>query len=491
MLKPAPKPGRRRHRAGLPTSLTSLRFIGEALRRRAWVWCAAAMAGLGISAGLYLLAPPAYQAQISILVVNDPDQDPAVQIQGGIEIARNAQIAEGAMDELGSRQSVGSFLASYTVTAVSDQLLQITTRARSGEAAVREANAIAAVFLKFRAYELTTQQRLGVAALRPLVTLHKQQFKSLTQVIARVTAEPKTSANRTELRHLQKKYRKAAISLGALNYTLMNYPALTQSMVTGTQVLDAAAPIPPSRRHIAVINAIAGLVFGLAIGFSIVVVSAMVSDRPRRRDDVAHLLGSVVRSVGMPRRVLWHRKSGIVDLSDRLREAIADSRRTALAVVAVDSVSPAAKALARAAVSFATQGRRVVLADLSGRASAARLLGVREPGVHHVKASGAELVVVVPAPGDVGPAQGSPELVLSLAELDPAVGADRLATWATDVAVVVTAGRSAPKTIHAIGEMIRLAGLHLAFGVLLGADKTDESFGLARARHGWRQPSRI
>lgn len=474
----------RRHRAVRSTSLTSLMLIGEAMRRRAWVWCAAGLAGLVISVGIYVIAPPTFQAQTSILVTNDVNSDPGVQIQGDIEIAQNAQVAEGAMDKIGSRQSVSAFLASYSVTAISDRVLQITARARSADAAEREADAIAAAFLKFRAYVLTTQQRLGVAALRPLIALDKRQFKALTQKLARVTAEPRSRARHAELRRLRRQYRKSSISLGALEYTLTNYPAVTQSMVQGSSILDAAASVPPSRRHVAVLFVIAGLICGLALGFGIVGVGALMSDRPRKRDDVARLLGSVVRSVGRPRPPAWRRRAEVRHLSDRLREAIPDRGRTALAVVAVNSVRLAATALAALAVSYAQDGRRVQLADLSGHASAARALGIREPGVHQVETSGAQLAVVVPEPGEVGPV-GRPEsvdLLLSLAELDPAVGADQLATWATDVAVVMTTGRSAPKTIHAVGEMVRLAGLHLAFGVLLHADYSDESLGLAPSR---------
>src|SRR6185437_9224819 len=342
-----------RRRTVDPAGLTSLRFIGDAMRRRAWVWCGAGMAGLVIGAALYVLAPTAYQAQTSILVTSNSTEDSGTQIEGDVEIAQNAQVAEGAMDELGSQQSVGAFLASYTVTAVSDQILQITAKAGSSDAAIREARAVAAVFLNFRTYELTTQQRLGMTALRSLIASHRQQFRSLTAKLARVTAEPNSRARKIELRRLRKKYRKASIALGALGYTLTNYPALTQSMVKGTQVLDPAAPIPPSRRHIAVINAIAGLICGLGIGLSIVVASALISDRPRRRDDVARMLGSVVRSVDRPRLTgvpLRGRgripvpRGEIHHLSNRLREAIPDRGRTALAVVAVDSVRPAAMA---------------------------------------------------------------------------------------------------------------------------------------------------
>ena len=42
---------------------------------------------------------------------------------------------------------------------------------------------------------------------------------------------------------------------------------------------------------------------------------------------------------------------------------------------------------------------------------------------------------------------------------------------------MVTAGRSSWTRIHAVGEMIRLAGMYLVSAVLVGASKTDESLG--------------
>jgi hypothetical protein len=71
------------------------------------------------------------------------------------------------------------------------------------------------------------------------------------------------------------------------------------------------------------------------------------------------------------------------------------------------------------------------------------------------------------------------DLVLSLVNLDPAYGGEHLATWATEVVAVVTAGRSTAVRIHAVGEMIRLSGARLGSVLVLGADKRDESIGLA------------
>ena len=84
-------------------------------------------------------------------------------------------------------------------------------------------------------------------------------------------------------------------------------------MVEGSEVLDAAAPLPHSGRlKLAILYAATGLVAGLALGLGIVIVMALVSDRLRRRDDVAHALGAPVNlSVGsVPRRPRASGRSG-------------------------------------------------------------------------------------------------------------------------------------------------------------------------------------
>jgi hypothetical protein len=60
------------------------------------------------------------------------------------------------------------------------------------------------------------------------------------------------------------------------------------------------------------------------------------------------------------------------------------------------------------------------------------------------------------------------------------VGAEHLATWATDAVAVVTAGRSSWEKIRGVAELIRLSGTRLASAVLVGADKSDESVGIVR-----------
>jgi hypothetical protein len=82
-----------------------------------------------------------------------------------------------------------------------------------------------------------------------------------------------------------------------------------------------------------------------------------------------------------------------------------------------------------------------------------------------------------PAP-DLAAVLTSADLLLTLVQLDPSVGGEYIATWATDAVVTVTTGRSSGAKVNAVGEMIRIAGLRLAPAVLLSVDKADESLGV-------------
>jgi hypothetical protein len=171
-----------------------------------------------------------------------------------------------------------------------------------------------------------------------------------------------------------------------------------------------------------------------------------------------------------------------------------------LAVVPVDDPQVAALCLASLAVSRARQGSQVVVADLCAGSPAARWLGATDPGVQMVAVADAQLLVAVPEESDLAPmgplsraarqaqptafsaavdaACASADLLLTLADLDPALGGDHLAGWALGAVAVVTAGQSSAVRIHAVGEMIRLAGVDLISAVLVGADQADESLGL-------------
>ena len=179
-------------------------------------------------------------------------------------------------------------------------------------------------------------------------------------------------------------------------------------------MLNSATPLPRSHTKGVALYVGGGLLGGLVAGMAIVVISALVSDRLRRRDDVAAALGAPVRlSVGSLRRrrlpaLPWraHRRTrDMRRVVAHLRSAVPGSSRgpAGLAVVAVDDVDVVTRAVATLAGSYASEGKQVVVADLSGGARLARLLSVRKPGIQPVTRNGAELMVVLPDPDDVAP----------------------------------------------------------------------------------------
>ena len=498
------------------TGIPTLRFLTAALRRSMWLWCITAVAGLLIGLGLFFAHPPPFQASTKVVLQPDPVEQATTAILTDVALAESRTVAERATHQLGLRQSATSFLAAYTVTALTDRVLLITADAPSSSEAVARASALATQFLRLRAQQAEAQEQHVLAELQQQVTLAKQRIKSIRNEIGLVATQPGSPEQQSKLASLRAQFNHASSQLDQLVQTVTTEQANARlsatQMVQNSKVLDPAAPIPHSRFKLPALYACTGLIMGLVLGVGFVVVRALVSDRLRRRDDVAHALGaSVTLSVGSVRAAGWlPTRRGLAAAQGRdvrriaahLRDAVPRSRGRAgaLAVVAVDDARVAALSLASLAVSCAREGNQVVIADLVGGAPAARLLGAGKPGIRPVRVNSTHLVVAVPGRDNITPTgpfpQTSPraqpaapsealtaayaaaDLILILARLDPALGGEHLATWADDAVVMVTAGRSSWTKIHAVGEMIRLAGMRLASAVLVGTDKTDESLGV-------------
>jgi capsular polysaccharide biosynthesis protein len=493
--------------------LTSLGFFRAALRRRKRVWRGVALAGMLIGFGLVLRLPVVYQASTSLFVTpmstgGESPGEPATNEQA---IAESRTVAELAMSKLGLQESLSKFLSSYVVTPTTDRVVTITVNAPSSSDAVSRANALAAEYLRFRAELAVAEQNLLVKSLNEQVSQAKQNIDSINARIRQVSAQPSSSSQQAELASLATQKTQAAAALTNLEQTAASTEATSQvttdTIVQGSRQLDPAAALPPhSRLKHALEYAVIGLVGGLAVGVGIVVIGALLSDRLRRRDDVAHALGAPVKlSIGAVRggRRIGPEAAGedtnLQRVMSYLGNVVPPARGgpASLAIVPVDDVHLPAVCLASLAVSRAKQGLKVILADLCDGAPAARLLGNTDPGVRTVSTEGTQLTVAIPERDDVqpaGPLSGRPgqaqaagplaaacasaDLLLTLVVLDPSLGGQHLNGWARGAVVMVTAGESSAMRIRAAAEMIRLSGTSLISGVLIGADKTDESLGL-------------
>ena len=498
------------------TALTSLGFIRATLRRTARVWCTLGLVGMALGFGVFLKLPPSYKATTSILLTPEsvPGEASAEPILNEQAMAQSRAVATLAMAKLGLRESVNKFLGTYVVTVVTDRVITITVSTRSPGEAVSEANALATEFLRFRANVAQTELALTNKSFAQQVAQAEQNVKSINTRISQVSALPTSPAQQAELKGLTHRLTQASLALSTLqtanaaNAASADYA--TDQAVQGSQVLDVAGLAPHSQLKRLVEFTGIGLIAGLAIGIGIVLVRALMSDRLRRRDDVARALGAPVKvSVGIVRLSRWRpsrrglaaaRSVNVQRIVAALDSAVPPSPRgpASLAVIPVDDVRVPALCLASLALSCTQRGLRVVVADLCDGAPAARLLGARNPGVQVVNVRDGQVTVIIPDRDDVllaGPlppavgrsraaeplvkACASADLLLTLAELDPSVGAEHLLGWARGAVAMVSTGQSSAARIHAVGEMARLAGITLISGVLVGADKTDDSLGAA------------
>jgi capsular polysaccharide biosynthesis protein len=494
-------------------AFASLGFIGAAVRRsRRFLFF---MAAIGMMAGLatFVVYPVSYQASVTVLVKNNPGDDPVSAMLTQVTLVESQSVASGAVKALGLTQSVASFQAAYMVTVVTDQVLTITANAPTGSGAVDRANEIAAQYLAFRAQLLRAQQAEDVAAIAQQVPQAQQHIAALQSQVSQLSGQ---GSNQVGLTKLQNQLKTATDTLPTLEQTVTGLTATekstTSTMIDGTQVLNAATALHHSKIKDILEYVLSGLIGGLAIGLGIVIVRELISDRLRRRDDIAAALGGPVRlSVGRVGKGRF-RLAGIFAASrkrDRRRIAAylhsaaarPSERMATLAVVAVDNAQEIAPAVVLLAERCAEKGTRLVVADLVQGAPVAKLLRARGAGVRKVGNEGVAMVVVTPEKNDLvpsgplspavvsGPFSAAPaedlisaarqaDLLLTVAVLDPAVGAEHLGTWAEAAVAVFTAGKTRATRAYAVGEMLRLSGVREISGVVVGADKTDESLGL-------------
>lgn len=495
---------------GFAAELVSLRYIKSALRRGTRFWCALAIIGMVAGLGYKVAKPTPYQATTTVLLPMDSANNGAINSDAAI--AQSYTVASLAEQKLGLTQSPQSFAKTYIVTPpTTNEVMVITVTAPSPQGALNEANAVATAFLQFRANLEITEQKIAVSSFVQQASQARHQVQSLTKQIADLKGQASAAGSQSTLTSLENRLGQANNALTNAESAIRTTQQQTTMQNKESEVLDAASLVPKSRKKPVLLAAAIGLFGGLVLGIGILAVRAVVSDRLRRRDDVAHALGVPIRlSVGAIRlRRLRPVRGGLAASRNpevrlvvaQLRAAVPQSSRkpAALAVVPVGDPKAAAICVAALATLCAQEGRRVVLADLTSGATAGRLFGVKRPGVVTAGERAARLVVSIPDPANPAPTGPRPgfggfahaeparelaevcagaDLLLVLATLDPALGGDHLATWASDAVAVVTAGQSSWTKIHAVGEMLRLAQIRVASAVLVGADSADDSIGV-------------
>jgi len=501
-----------------PDALVTYRFLRDAIRRHMRIWLVLAIIGLAGGITTAVALPTASVSSARLLLTHRDGEDPTKAMATDASLATTRTVAERTIEFLKLPETPDDLLKEYTVAPLTDRVLEIKVSAKTSEDATRLARILAQTYLIFRKEQIALQ---GAPLSRDYVTAQNEETTAEQAVVAaggnpNSPEQPQTpemirlGAARDKAQYVRQQLLDEQVAASKMN---------------SSRMLDDAAPVLVSAKRTLAIKAMTGLIAGLFIGLGFVVVRALVSDRAWKRQDIARSLGARVRlSTGRPPRWrLWpfpkrlrasqQQNPEIKLMVQHLDQRIIWSKRPtpALAVVSVDDVKACALAVASLAVSYSTEGRHVLAADLTGTGLLAATLGVKTPGTHESQFSepGKRLDVFLPDP-DNGPAEGCylrlgdnnrsggsddialdaawdvADVVLTLATLTPALGAEHLGSWAARAAVVVTAGRSTTAKIQATGEMLRLAGLQIDTAVVLRADRTDEGVGIAELESSTR-----
>jgi capsular polysaccharide biosynthesis protein len=482
------------------------------------IWLVLAIIGLAGGITTAVALPTASVSSARLLLTHRDGEDPTKAMATDASLATTRTVAERVIELLKLPETPDDLLKEYTVAPLTDRVLEIKVSAKTSEDATRLARVLAQSYLIFRKEQIALQ---GAPLSRDYVAAQNEETTAEQAVVA-AGGKP-NSPDQPQTPEM--------IRLGAardkaqyVRQQLLD-EQVAASKMNSSRMLDDAAPVLVSAKRTLAIKAMTGLIAGLFIGLGFVVVRALVSDRAWKRQDIARSLGARVRlSTGRPPRWrLWpfpkrlrasqQQNPEIKLMVQHLDQRIIWSKRPtpALAVISVDDVKACALAVASLAVSYSTEGRHVLAADLTGTGLLAATLGVKTPGTHESQFSepGKRLDVFLPDPEN-GPAEGCylrlgdnnrsggsddialdaawdvADVVLTLATLTPALGAEHLGSWASRAAVVVTAGRSTTSKIQATGEMLRLAGLQIDTAVVLRADRTDEGVGIAELESSTR-----
>lgn len=495
--------------AGPQPALVSLHFLVTALRRRWRVWVGAALIGLMLGVAWTFVVPAPHTGTVTLLLAHDPNVDPDQAMATDISMLRTRAVANQTVQKLGLETTPEGFQREVDVTQVSSTVLTLDVVAPHDRAAVLRARTLARTFLGFRASEIQKQSDALIRGYNKRIEALQRQAERLTQRYDALSQGGPASRNQATDVLTQRSETNSEIS--GLQQTVQDTVLQYGSIIAASHVLDPASAVPHSAKMRTALAMGSGLVGGTAVGMGIVLFLAITSDRLRRRDELAVALGIPVRfSVGdLGRRKLgqWLRRRpsparNLQVLVHGLESAVhpRKGRAARVALATVDSPLDAERVVATLAARLGARGLNVFVVDLSEAGRLAR--SVSKALAKEGRTGPATSVPVVYHPDGVpslsrGPIGATPDVttdlpendpwravwdtadvILTLAEVEPALGVEHLRSWTDEVVLLVTAGRSSAERLRTTAELFRTSEVPLTFAMMTGADTTDQSLGL-------------
>lgn len=478
--------------------MIGLRALVATVRRKRRVWLITGLVGLIVGASLHLVVPRKFTAVTDLYLAIPAGADPAQVMANNVSLLQTEVVAQQAVTAGHLHMVPHTLLSHYTGLAVSDNIMSITFSGPSQIEAASGASAVARAFLAVHAKEMGLQTDALVRGLQTQISSFNNEIDSLNGEINNLSAATADTQSNNQLTDLVNQRSGEESQVSQLQ-AQVDQALLNEQFTDHTStVLDPAAVVPSSAERVVLVDALSGLVAGLAVGLAAVIFSALLSERPPDRSTVATTLGAPVelslqryRSPRVMRRSRLARRlreptPTLRMIERRLRGQLESAPGSALAVVAVGTSEPTALAVGALALALSSEGHRVVVVDAADNRPLAKILGLSSKPdameTFQLPAVGGPPVRVLVAPEDPlrmakKPPPDDADALLILASLDAAFGAEHLAPWVTDAVMVMSSRTTTPTRMTVSREMLHEAGISLRSVILLDSDPQDESSG--------------
>ncbi|QKV76600.1 Wzz/FepE/Etk N-terminal domain-containing protein [Amycolatopsis sp. Hca4] len=449
--------------------LVDLQRLFVAIRRRKRFWLATALLGLIVGAVLAVVlpAPPTAVAKVIVVHQDDSPTDSGTLMRTDVAVLQTTQIAAAALKKLGSTDSPDDFMKNYAGLGLTNNVLQITVKAKTNEDAVARAQALAETFI---ADHVKRSQAAAAAQSQAILDQRKNAQDELGKVEQQIVDEEGKGrqASQPTLESLYS--RRAALTAQISDFTSRAQQAGIGSpqVAAGTQIVDAARVLPKAFLKTTATNAGIGFALGLALGLALVAIGAVSRDKPvLRREISAHLGASVIAQLPSKLRGparLWRRS-----------RAVSERRRVATTLVRLIKQDPRSVSLLElgapkvaAALSLdivaelATEGDASVVDDLPGE-------DVRKL----VTETKSDVSVV----GAVDPAAKPEERRVGVGTVSPGTAWTDLEHLGKETVLVVKAGHANTLWLHTVARQLADQEIPVLGIVLVDPDPRDKSDG--------------
>ncbi|MEU7784069.1 Wzz/FepE/Etk N-terminal domain-containing protein [Amycolatopsis sp. NPDC049159] len=451
-----------------PTApLIDLQRLFVAIRRRKRFWLTTALLGLiaGAAVGIVLPAPPTAVAKIIVVHQDDSPTDSGTLMRTDVAVLSTTRIAEGALKKLNSTEAPEEFLKNYAGLGLTNNVLQITVKAKSNEEAVAQAQALADTFITDH---VQRSQAAAAAQSKAILDQRKNAQDELTKVDQQIADETGKgrNANASTLEGMYGRRAALASQISDFDSRAQQAGIGSPQVAAGTQIVDAPRALPKAFLKTEATNGGIGFALGLALGLAFAAIGAVSRDRPvLRREISTHLGASVLAQLPSKRRGLarvWKRARVV---SDRERVATTLARvikkdARGVSVLELGAPKVAAALALDIAADLADGGRASVVDDLPGE------------DVRKLAAEAKSDVSVVGA-GD----SGSGGRRIGVGTVAPGTAWTDLEHLGAETVLVVKAGHANTLWLHTVARQLADQRIPIIGVVLVDPDPRDKSDG--------------